>query len=264
MGLPRSIATTAALAGLLVVGFGGGASAQSQAPDMGGGLANTEWLLGQVGTAPVPSGTGADLVFSHEYGGGFDGCNRFDATYTSDGISSLSFGPIATTRKACDAATMAFADGYRAELAKVASYVASADSLTLSDSSGGALLVYGPAVPASVEGPWIVTGYNNGANGLETPSAESGLSAAFGPEGTIEGFGGCNSFGGGYSVNGGAILIGPLMSTLMSCGDAQDLVQTQYMAALEAARTWAISSGKLELRDDADAMQVEFVSALGH
>jgi heat shock protein HslJ len=115
-----------------------------------------------------------------------------------------------------------------------------------------------------VEGPWLVTGYNNGMEAVVSPQEEGQMSAAFGPDGTVEGFGGCNHFSGGYSVDGKAIAVGPLMSTMMSCGEDVDTAEAQYLVALQAATTWEIVQGRLELRDDAGAMQVAFVSAIGH
>ena len=119
-------------------------------------------------------------------------------------------------------------------------------------------------MPASVEGPWNVTMVNNGNEGVEPAPDGIGATIAFGPEGTVEGFGGCNSFSGGYSVDGDAIAIGPLMSTMMSCGEASDTFEAQYLTALQAATTWSLSAGTLELRDDGGALQVGATSAIGN
>ena len=249
-------------AGLLVAGVSGSVMAQSAPP--AAGLASTSWLLGDIGGTPVASGTNATLVFADEYAGGSDSCNRFTTGYTSDGVSTLSFSEIATTMMACDEATMAFAQSYLAALATVASYTQTADALTLMDASGASVLGFGQGAIADVEGPWLVTGYNNGKEAFVSPIADSGLTVAFGPEGTVEGFGGCNNFSGGYSVDGSAIAIGPLMSTMMSCGEELDTQEFQYLTALQAATTWAFEGGSLTLRDDAGAMQVTMVSAIGN
>ncbi len=104
----------------------------------------------------------------------------------------------------------------------------------------------------------MVTGYNNGRNGVETPP-NSSLTADFAPDGTVSGNGGCNSFHGGYSYTADTIAIGPLMSTVMACDEATNTLEQQYLTALQNATVWAILNGSLELRDDSGALQVSFV-----
>jgi putative lipoprotein len=124
------------------------------------------------------------------------------------------------------------------------------------------VLSYAASPPASVEGPWYVTGYNNGAEAVVTPIIGSEPSISFHPDGTVEGFGGCNQFGGGYSVDGDTIAIGPLHSTLIACSDEINAQEVQFLMALEAATTWQVQGDALELRDDA-GVQVSAVSAIG-
>ena len=217
-----------------------------------------------MGGSPVASGINADLLFTDTEAGGFAGCNRFFGSYTSDGASSLTFGPLATTMIACDDATNAFEQSYLAALATVATYAIGADGgLTLSDSSGKAVLTYGPQVPATLEGPWNMTGSTTARKPSSTPPVGVSASVSFHPDGTVSGFGGCNSFGGGYGVNGSTVTIGPLMSTMMFCEDSSEFEQ-QFLAALENATTWSVTSGTLDLRDDSGAQQVEATSAIGH
>jgi heat shock protein HslJ len=248
-------------AGLLVAALAPIASAQSPAADP---LADTAWLLGSVGGTPVPSGTGASLVFGEDNAGGDAGCNRFMASYTTDGVSTLAFGPVATTMMLCDEATNAFEQGYLAALATVATFAITDAGLDLSDAGGTVVLSYGASAPASVEGPWIVTSVNNGNEGVE--SVPDGISAtvSFHPDGTVEGFGGCNGFGGGYSVDGETIAIGPLMGTMMACEDPTNTFEAQLLTALQNATTWSVINGQLELRDDAGALQVGANTAIGN
>ncbi len=263
----RSMFFGCLVAGLLVASVAGGVGAQSGSPEASaaaGGLANTDWLLASVGGAPVASGVNADLLFADAEAGGFAGCNRFFGSYTSDGASTLTFGPLATTMIACDDATNTFEQSYLAALATVASYAVGADGgLTLSDSTGKAVLTYGPQVPATLEGPWNVTMVNNGKQAVVTPPVGVSASISFHPDGTVSGFGGCNNFGGGYGVNGNNVTIGPLMATMMFC-DTSSEFEAQLLAALENATTWSVTSGTLDLRDDSGAQQVEATTAIGH
>jgi heat shock protein HslJ len=50
---------------------------------------------------------------------------------------------------------------------------------------------------------------------------------------------------------------------LMACGDPADTFEAQLLAALQAATTWSVSAGVLELRDDSGALQVGAASAIG-
>jgi len=258
---------------ILSVGFmivlAGCSASSTPAPSSGAGgaksaLDGTQWLLGTVGGAPVVSGTNASLLFEGQQAGGFGGCNQFFASYTTDGSSKLTFGPIGATRKACDTATDAFETAYFSALASVAQYKLSSDALTLSDSGGKAVLEYSAAPAATVEGPWNVTGYNNGKQAVVSVSGDVSLSVAFGPDGHVEGFGGCNNFSGGYSVTGDSIAIGPLMSTMKACSDTIDAQEGEYLTALQAATKWQVQTGTLELRDNGGALQVTASSAIGH
>jgi heat shock protein HslJ len=77
--------------------------------------------------------------------GGDTGCNTFSGTYTST-ATALSFGPLATTMKACAGELQSRQeDEYLADLAATAAYnVDAAGTLTLIGADGRALVVFGP------------------------------------------------------------------------------------------------------------------------
>ena len=157
----------------------------------------------------------------------------------------------------------AFETSYLTALASVQTYKEGAGTLDLADASGTTVLSFGAMAPASVEGPWIVTGYNNG-KGVESVAADSAPSMAFDPDGLVQGFDGCNNFSGGYGVNGAAITIGPLMGTMMACSDDINAQAQAFLTALQSSSTWKVSAGALELRDASGALQVGATSAIGH
>jgi len=66
-------------------------------------------------------------------------------------------------------------------------------------------------------------------------------------EGNASGFGGCNTFTGGYELDGDSISIGPLAGTLMACELQKMAVEGAYMPALEAADAWSIDGDELVL-----------------
>ena len=64
-------------------------------------------------------------------------------------------------------------------------------------------------------------------------------------EGNASGFGGCNTFTGGYELDGDSISIGPLAGTLMACEVQKMAVEGAYLPALEAADAWSIDGDEL-------------------
>lgn len=246
-------------AGLLVAAIAPVAGAQSPAPNQ---LAGTDWLLGTVEGTPVVSGTNATLLFADAEAGGNGGCNRFFASYTTDGASTLAFGPVGSTRMACDDATNTFEQGYFTALAAVTGYTLGDGTLELTNATGDVLLAYAATIQTGVEGPWTITMWNNGKGGVEPVPDGISATIAFNPDGTVEGFGGCNGFGGGYSVDGDSIAIGPLMGTMMYCEDSSAF-ESQLLIDLQDAATWSVNAGTLDLRDAGGAQMVEATSAIG-
>jgi len=216
-----------------------------------------------MGDQPMASGTNVTLQFELVQAGGFGGCNQFSTSYRTDGSTTLTFGPIAATRMACPGAGSTLETAYFAALARVTSYLLQDDRLELTGDGDAAKLTFARAAPASVEGPWNVISVNNGQGAV---TSVAGVSAAFSflPDGLIEGYGGCNNFSGGYSVDGESIAIGPLMATQMACPDPAGSFESQLLAALDASSTWSVEGNTLELRDADGALQVSAQSAIGN
>jgi heat shock protein HslJ len=73
----------------------------------------------------------------------------------------------------------------------------------------------------------------------------------------VSGTGGCNRFNGPIIIEDDAVQIGPLVSTKMMCeGKAE--VESQYFAALEAARSFVLDNGMLVLKGDGGKVLVKF------
>ncbi len=88
------------------------------------------------------------------------------------------------------------------------------------------------------------------ASGVEAPAdSMPTLTLA---EGAANGFGGCNTFRGGYEVDGESITIGPLAGTLMACEEPKMAAEGAYLPALEAADSWAVEDGELVLSTDGE------------
>ena len=79
---------------------------------------------------------------------------------------------------------------------------------------------------------------------------------AFTPEGRAQGQGGCNSFTGGYTVDGDALVIGGedgrLATTMMACTPAVMDQERRFLDALARVRFWRLDMGLLFLLDAED------------
>ena len=101
------------------------------------------------------------------------------------------------------------------------------------------------AASARIVGPtWVVS-----TIGGSDTIAGSQPTMTFGADGQLNGTGGCNSYGGPYMLDGAAIDVGDLASTMMLCADQSIGAQeTAFFAALGGAQTWQVDdSGNLLL-----------------
>jgi heat shock protein HslJ len=95
----------------------------------------------------------------------------------------------------------------------------------------------GSSAAVDLVGPtWTVTS----VAGQDTVAA-SRPTMMFGADGRVQGTGSCNSYGGPYQLDGDAIEVGDLASTMMLCVDQAIANQeTAFFAALGGAQTWRI------------------------
>ena len=264
----RSVArslTAAALASLLAVGTLAQSPSPVPADSAAPPIEGTPWQLVQVyadGTlGPVPAGAVATLLMSDGEAGGSTGCNDWFAAYTLTG-TSLSFGPIGSTRMACEEPAASLELAVLADLSLVASALVDGSFLSLSDAGGTVLLTYAAMAPSSVVGSWIVTGYADGTGAVVPPAAGSELTVVFGADGSISGSTVCNQFAGSYSLDGEMLVIGPLATTMAVCADvALDEQAVAYLAALTASTSVTTVRNGLELLDASGAVMVTLAAA---
>lgn len=105
-------------------------------------LDGSEWaLVSMAGVAPV-AGSSFTLKFEQGNATGSGGCNQYRGPYTASG-SSLTFGMIAATKRACiESERNAQETAYFDALSRVKSFEGTADRLVLKDSGGATLLEY--------------------------------------------------------------------------------------------------------------------------
>jgi heat shock protein HslJ len=235
----------------------GGGSASSGGT--GGTLDGTAWTLKTQdvsGTATaVPSGMVVDAKFAGGKVSGFAGCNVYTASAAVSG-ATLKVGPTATTMMACDTAVTKVETAYLANLAKSATFTATADGLTIFGSDGKQLLVYGAAAANPLEGEWNVTGYNTGTQAVTSPIAGTTLTATFAATGEVGGNAGCNSYSGPYKLDGTSLTVGPLATTMMACDQKIMDQETAFLTALQTPTKVETSGATVTLRDASGATQV--------
>lgn len=116
----------------------------------------------------------------------------------------------------------------------------------LSACSGGA---------ASPEGEWILVSYGDAANPTPAlPDVETSLS--FGADGQFGGTVGCNSFGGGYTVNGDAITFEGIVSTLMFCEGIADQESAVLGMLSDKTVRFSITGNQMTLTSEDGALAV--------
>jgi heat shock protein HslJ len=157
---------------------------------------------------------------------------------------------------ACEEAIMEQEAAYLKALAEVKTFAISGEQLTRNDADKKGILVYQMQSQDLAGTSWEVTSYNNGKQAVVSALTGSSLTVVFNEDGTISGSGGCNNFNGSYEVDGSAITIGPLASTLMAC--EQDVMDQEaaYLAALQSAATYQVEGSMLEVRTKDGALAI--------
>lgn len=247
------------LIGLALAAIGSSVIACSTAGGTGGTIEGTNWQLKSYvvsGTSTdVPAGIVVDARFAAGKVAGFAGCNSYSGSATISG-STIKVGDIASTLMLCQGPGGDVETAYLATLPTAATFTATADALTLFDSTGKSILVYAAGSDNALEGAWNVTGYNNGNEAVVSPVTGTTLTATFTPDGQVAGSAGCNDFSGPYTLDGTSLTVGPLVSTKKACDQAIMDQETQFLTALETPTTVEPSGATITLRAADGATQV--------
>lgn len=120
-------------------------------------------------------------------------------------------------------------------------------ALACAAAAGCAASAESSAAPAPLEGTeWALTELE----GRAPPPGDAGRPATLLlRDGRVNGFAGCNSFFGGYTVDGAALRFSELGATRKACATGMEL-ESRYLAALEAVRAYRLTPQGLELRGD--------------
>jgi heat shock protein HslJ len=247
------------LIGLAIAAIGTSVIACSTAGGTGGTIEGTNWQLKsyvESGTSTdVPAGAVVDARFAAGKVAGSSGCNTYGGSAAVNG-STIEIGQLASTLMLCDGPGQAVETIYLTLLPTAKSFTATADALTLYDSTGKSILVYAAGSDNPLEGAWNVTGYNNGNEAVTSPIVDTTLTATFTPDGQVAGSAGCNDYSGPYTLDGTSLTVGPLVSTKKACDQAIMDQETQFLTALQTPTTVEPSGATITLRAADDATQV--------
>ena len=88
---------------------------------------------------------------------------------------------------------------------------------------------------------WQLILCNNGKDGVVSVNVPT-ITVGFGADGTVNGFGGCNEYGGPYKVAGDTIQVGPLVATQKSCAEPVDIMAEDkpIMPAVQSAVSYQV------------------------
>lgn len=177
---------------------------------------------------------------------GSTGCNRYSGALKAAG-SALSFGPLATTMMACPD----HVDGLEARFLELMnsarSFERRGDRLMVTGREGQLVFVrVGSAAPAILDGRWQLTSLSE--RGV-TQSLRGEQPLTLEIRGTrLNGFSGCNSYGGELSVRGSAFHADQLLSTMRACADERvNASERRYLNALGAANRATVAGNTLTL-----------------
>lgn len=250
-------ATTYELSGdQLIIHFGEG---QGLVFTQVGIPANSEWLLLSFGAAgeetPVVEGTVITLEFGADNRvSGSGGCNTYSSSYVDEG-GTLAFSPIVSTKRAC---------AQSGATQQEQTYFAALQSATRYELSGNQLIVhYGDSQQLLFERINVLNNsqWQLASIGGTPVIAGSAITLEFGENNQVGGSGGCNTYGGSYTMEDDTITFSDIFSTLMACLEGGIMEQEQvYFAALNSATRYEISSDQLIIEYD-DGQQLVFTSA---
>lgn len=100
---------------------------------------------------------------------------------------------------------------------------------------------------------WLLLGYGDAANPIVVEPGTK-ITLQFTEEGSLSGFGGCNSFFGSMALDGDEITVDPLGSTMMAC-DVGMNQEAAFLAALQQAYKVVFTpQGRLEIFYDAGSV----------
>lgn len=250
----------ALLSSLLAACADGGSSS----PAAAGSLEGAAWILDAASMGSlvdqVPAKARVTLEFADGNVSGTAACNSFGGTYRTSGDGGLTISVGAVTMMACPEPVMALESAYLAALGAVTGSQVSGEGRSLLLTGGTVALSYQAEQPLPLVGTaWTLDSIATGTDAVSSVIAGTEATAAFGDDGKVGGTGGCNTYGGTYTVDGTTIAIVDIASTQMACQGGIGDQEQAFFAGLSKAASFTIDGASLTLYDDQGAMLLGFV-----
>jgi len=179
---------------------------------------------------------------------GFTGCNTFHGSYTMEEGNRIRFSKMASTRMACRDVPVKEFDFLKVfELAD--NYTVNENKMMLNVGKRAPLAVFSKIIISKVE---IIEKYwkLKTFNGKPVKMAKKQAREAYfmlKTGGNVKGFGGCNTFGGAYTLEeGNRIRFTQIHSTLLACPNVE-VNESDFLKVFELADNYTIKSDILKL-----------------
>jgi heat shock protein HslJ len=239
------------------------------------GLEGTNWVAtgvnnGRQAVVSIQTGTEITALFENGQLSGTAGCNRYTASYTTDGDKIAITMPASTMMMCAEPeGVMEQEQAFLAALPQAATFQIREDRLEIRDGDG-ALLASFVAAPESLVGdtippaelsltsnPWALASF--GGPDISLAALEGGsITLTFTPDGQASGSAGCNSYTGSYEADGSQLKFGPLASTKRMCPEGVMVLEQAFLDALGKTASYEISEGQLMLLDSAGQTLLTF------
>lgn len=230
-------------------------------------LLNSQWQLTAMGTAGAPAEIAADTVITLEFPtaqeiAGYGGCNGYSGTYQADD-DHISFNEVIATLMACeDSVVMDQELMYFDLLPKMTAFEVGDGRLVLTSEDGLQQMQFVPSGAYALRRTrWQLSSFTSGGESM-TPLEGAPITLEFSSPMDVGGSGGCNSFGGMYTVEDESISISALASTMMACEDEALMDQEAwFFETLAMVERYNIAAGDLILHTADGMMRFAPVSA---
>ncbi len=249
-----TLAILAVAACVALITFGAGCISFNQ-PDLNG----TAWKLENFGTdKTAPTGL-ITISFNDGNAAGTAGVNVFAAEYAIDtNGGKLTFNSITSTKMTGPANLMSEESKFLTALGQTATYSVSGDKLTLKDSKGTTLLIFGNPLSDS---SWKLISYTP-AGQLQSKDAAGMVTLMFDKNGEVTGNTGINSYTATWKLDGTNLIISQPTTTKMNGPDFMKQQEATYTSLLGSVAGFTLSADQLDLVNGAGEPVLSFVPIL--
>ncbi len=229
-------------------------------------LYGATWVLASYvdasgGTVPALEVASAAITFENGRAAGSVGCNRISGPYQVND-NDITLGPFMMTMMACPEPQMTQEQAVTKAMADATTFEISGDQLLLKNAAGEVVVTLTKDMPIALIGPeWTMTFYNNGKGGFQSAVIGLIVTATFSEDGHVSGTGGCNSYGGSFTIEGNTISFGSIAATEKACMEEGVMAQeAAYFQALGNVQRYRIEGDRLTFYGAGTTRMVEYVT----